>query len=201
LVSKRNQLQEQRNSGPLSEQATKERQDLLDRLHTTIQQQHNTINSYKAHKAKGSSISLNVHRTALIELWNEKIPEGQTKPSSSTTRRWIKCIQNATSKLQDQLNDGSYNQEMNKLNYLKQKYEELIQSNIVSKQTNDETSNSNTSTIAMSRIDNEQSDTQMDQVDENSDARIVADNDTSADATNKMMTNHPMIVDDNTMVA
>jgi hypothetical protein len=138
LVSKRNQLQDQRNSGPLGQKATMEREDLLDRLHTKIQQQRDTITRYSNRGRQSNSGNakvhphVHVHRTALIELWKEKIPEGEAKLPAPVMRRWIRCIQKSISNLQDQINDdGSYNNEIKKLNYLKQKYEEWIQSNTI----------------------------------------------------------------------
>jgi hypothetical protein len=107
LVLKRNQLQEQQTTGPLGQQATTERQQLLDQLHHTIQ-------GYRTKKGRsGSSTSTLttkanltskkvLHSTALVELLQEKIPIGQTEVPNTVLRQWIRFFDQNTVQRQDQ---------------------------------------------------------------------------------------------------
>lgn len=132
LVSKRNQLHEQRTTGPLGEQACAERQAILDHLHHTIQTQQDKLRS----KNRTTSAPKLLHPTILTEYFKENIPQGQTEVPSPVLRRWIRVFEKSTSNLKE-INQCSFltNDEIKKLKFLEGRYEEFIQTNMTNHQS------------------------------------------------------------------
>lgn len=133
LVSKRNQLHEQRTTGPLGEQACAERQAILDQLQNTIQTQQDKLRS----KNRTTNAPKLLHPTILTEYFKENIPQGQTEVPSTVLSRWIRVFEKSASNLKEEINQCSFltNDEIKKLKFLEGRYEEFIQMNMTKHQS------------------------------------------------------------------
>ena len=134
MVAKRNQLQEQRTTGPLGKSASAERQAVLDQLHHTIQYYREKLRSIQNRYGTSSTGTIatkkSLHPTILMEAFKEYIPEGQTEIPVDVLRQWIRLFEQSTLHLPTKINHPSVpNDDLQTLKLLQERYEEFIATN------------------------------------------------------------------------
>ena len=101
-----------------------------------------------------------LHPTLLIESLQENIPAGQTEIPVDDLRRWIRMFEQSTLKMQEeiiqpQFSNGTTSEDIQKLKFLTERYEEFIATNNhhTSKTTTTTTANNNNFSVPATTTD------------------------------------------------